>query len=154
MIRKEICSLQIIVVLVALTGSLFLLSADALPLTRRTLPPHILTAIAGERWLPAIRNPSIRRSRVASLAIQANRHVSALGPLVRSPGYSAILHFCFGDVWLALAVAKAADASYQDFCREVQELTKDADVAALVRRSPEGSKGLYILLPTKCGPPK
>jgi hypothetical protein len=54
MIRKEICSLQIIVVLVALTGSLFLLSADALPLTRRTLPPHILTAIAGERWLPAI----------------------------------------------------------------------------------------------------
>src|ERR1700745_3575926 len=94
MIRKEICSLQIIVVLVALTGSLFLLSADALPLTRRTLPPHILTAIAGERWLPAIRNPSIRRSRVASLAIQANPHVSALGPLVRSPGYSAILHFC------------------------------------------------------------
>jgi len=61
--------------------------------------------------------------------------------------------FLFGDVWLALAVAKAADASYQDF-REVQELTKDADVAALVRRSPEGSKGLYILLPTKCGPPK
>ena len=38
--------------------------------------------------------------------------------------------FLFGDVWLALAVAKAADASYQDFCREVQELTKDADVAA------------------------
>jgi hypothetical protein len=62
--------------------------------------------------------------------------------------------FLFGDVWLALAVAKLADASYQDFCREVQELTKDTDVAALVRGSPEGSKGLYILLPTKCEPHK
>jgi hypothetical protein len=54
----------------------------------------------------------------------------------------------------SLAVAKSADASYQDFCREVQELTRDADVAAMVRGSPEGSKGLYILLPTKCEPHK
>jgi len=37
----------------------------------------------------------------------------------------------------SLAVAKSADASYQDFCREVQELTRDADVAAMVRGSPE-----------------
>jgi hypothetical protein len=46
----------------------------------------------------------------------------------------------FGDIWLAFAVAKSADASYQDFCRQVQQLTKDADVAALVRGSLEGSK--------------
>jgi hypothetical protein len=372
MIRKEICSLQIIVVLVAFTGSFFLLSADALPLTKRTLPPHILTAIAGERWLPAIEEswitfhlatpekgsireqylnqevlaelvlhgagqpPSsrlckwrMRRGDVfgdfsigaghASLArrLECLRGVvdhllwqtiseddfrstpkdegywalygwptyiyaqplallkiyekysplyqihsvgrndfselafdefdawlrmtrerklisfygksallDSLGlpvpdPMVlrrftslKSPrvpagvlffdsehlGVSALImlsldpsdpkpldpqiggrlacdtskpsrlgagstggtitkvfcdtSFLFGDVWLALAVAKAADAGYQDFCREVQELTKDADVAALVRRSAEGSKGFYILLPTKCGPPK
>jgi hypothetical protein len=54
----------------------------------------------------------------------------------------------------SLAVAKSADASYKDFCREVQELTRDADVAAMVRGSPEASKGLYILLPTKCEPHK
>jgi hypothetical protein len=40
--------------------------------------------------------------------------------------------------------------SYEDFCREAQELANDADVAALVRASPEGLKGLYVLLPTKC----
>ena len=45
-------------------------------------------------------------------------------------------------------------ASYQDFCREVQELTKDPDVAALVRGSSEGSKGLYIRPPQKCEVPK
>jgi hypothetical protein len=56
----------------------------------------------------------------------------------------------FGYLWLAFAVAKSADASYQDFCRQVQELTKDADVAALVRGSLEGPKGLYILLPPQC----
>jgi hypothetical protein len=56
----------------------------------------------------------------------------------------------FGDIWLAFAVAKSADASYQDFCRQIQQLTKDADVAALVRGSLEGSKGLYILLPPQC----
>jgi hypothetical protein len=54
------------------------------------------------------------------------------------------------DGWLAFAVAKSADASYQDFCGEVKDLTKDPEVAALVRGSPEGSKGLYVLLPTKC----
>jgi hypothetical protein len=64
------------------------------------------------------------------------------------------ISFLFGEVWLALAIAKSADASYQDFCREAHKLTKDADVAALVRGSPEGSKGLYILLPTKCETPK
>jgi hypothetical protein len=56
----------------------------------------------------------------------------------------------FGDVWLALAIAKSTEASYEDFCREAQELANDADVAALVRASPEGLKGLYVLLPTKC----
>jgi hypothetical protein len=56
----------------------------------------------------------------------------------------------YGDAWLGLAVKKADGVSYQDFCRQVQELTKDADVAAAVRGSPEGSKGLYVLLPPAC----
>jgi len=38
--------------------------------------------------------------------------------------------------------------------RGIHKLTRDADVAAMVRGSPEGSKGLYILLPTKCEPHK
>jgi len=58
--------------------------------------------------------------------------------------------FLFGDLWLAFAAAKSAEASYRDFCQQVQELIRDADVAALVRGSPEGSKGLYILLPPQC----
>jgi hypothetical protein len=32
----------------------------------------------------------------------------------------------------------------------VQELTSDVVVAAVVRGSPEGSKGSYVLLPPKC----
>jgi hypothetical protein len=58
----------------------------------------------------------------------------------------------FGDVWLSVAVGKSDGASYQDFCRQTQELTKDAILAAVVRASPEGSKGLYVLLPPKCEP--
>jgi hypothetical protein len=60
----------------------------------------------------------------------------------------------FGDIWLSLAVSKSDGASYQDFCGQVQDLTKDADVARLVRGSPEGSKGLYVLLPPACEMPK
>jgi hypothetical protein len=56
----------------------------------------------------------------------------------------------FGDGWLSLAVKKANGASYQDFCRQVQELISDVVVAAVVRGSPEGSKGSYVLLPPKC----
>jgi hypothetical protein len=63
----------------------------------------------------------------------------------------------YGDLWFSLAVNKTDSASYQDFCRQVQDLTKDADVAAkdadvaaVVRGSPEGSKGLYVLLPSAC----
>jgi hypothetical protein len=39
-------------------------------------------------------------------------------------------------------------------CLPRRQLTKDADVAAVVRDSLEGSKGLYILLPPPCEPPK
>jgi hypothetical protein len=60
----------------------------------------------------------------------------------------------YGDGWLSLAVRKADGASYQDFCQQVQELTRDADVAAVVRGSPEGSKGLYVLLPPACKKPQ
>jgi hypothetical protein len=56
----------------------------------------------------------------------------------------------YGEGWLSLAVGKSDRASYQDFCRQVQELTGDAVVAAAVRGSLEGSKGLYVLLPPNC----
>ena len=56
----------------------------------------------------------------------------------------------FGDAWLSLAIGKSDSASYPDFCRQVQELTKDTDVAEVVRGSPEGSKGLYVRLPPAC----
>jgi hypothetical protein len=78
---------------------------------------------------------------------------SPLGARAATPAISGI--FCdtsllFGDLWLGLAVRKSDGASYQNFCQQVQELTRDADVAALVRSSLEGSKGLYILLPEQC----
>ena len=56
----------------------------------------------------------------------------------------------FGDGWLSFAVGKSDGATYQDFCRQVRALTSDALVAAAVRSSPEGSKGLYVVLPPKC----
>jgi hypothetical protein len=65
-------------------------------------------------------------------------------------GVSCELSNWFGDAWLSLGVRKSGDASYQDFCRQVQELTSDAIVAAAVHASPEGTKGLYVLLPPKC----
>jgi hypothetical protein len=56
----------------------------------------------------------------------------------------------FGDGWLSFGVGKSDGASYQDFCRQVRELTSDPLIAAAVRSSPEGSKGLYVVLPSKC----
>ena len=46
----------------------------------------------------------------------------------------------FGDLWLSLAVRKADGASYPDFCRQVKDLTGDADVAAAVRGSAAARK--------------
>jgi len=56
----------------------------------------------------------------------------------------------FGDVWFTLALRKAESASYPDFCRQVLELSHDADIATVMRFSPDGSKGLYDLLPPAC----
>jgi hypothetical protein len=56
----------------------------------------------------------------------------------------------FGDGWLSFGVGKRDGASYLDFCRQVRELTSDPLFAAAVRDSPEGSKGLYVVLPPKC----
>ena len=55
------------------------------------------------------------------------------------------------EVWAFFFVQKANGASYQDFCRQVQALTNDTDIATAVRFSLEGTKGLYILLPPRCG---
>ncbi|WP_213741588.1 hypothetical protein [Bradyrhizobium sp. dw_411] len=82
---------------------------------------------------------------------------SPLGARSATPAISGL--FCdtsllFGDLWLGLAVRKSESSSYENFCRQVQDLTWDADVAALVRGSLEGSKGLYVLLPQQCEPPE
>lgn len=45
---------------------------------------------------------------------------------------------------------KAKDASDRDFCLQVQALIRDPDIATAVHFSPEGTKGLYILLPPWC----
>jgi hypothetical protein len=56
----------------------------------------------------------------------------------------------FGDIWLRLALRKGESASYPDFCRQVHELSRDTDIATIARFSPDGSKGLYVLLPPTC----
>lgn len=52
--------------------------------------------------------------------------------------------------WAFFFVTKVDGASYQDFCRQVQALTTDTDIATVVRFGQDGTKGLYILLPPQC----
>ena len=63
---------------------------------------------------------------------------------------SCFSHWVFGDTWLGLAVRKSDGSEYGDFCRQVRALAADTDVATLVRETPEISRGLYVLLPSKC----
>lgn len=56
----------------------------------------------------------------------------------------------FGDVWFTMPLRKVESAPYADFCRQVLELSRDDDVATVIRFSPDGSKGLYVLLPPAC----
>jgi hypothetical protein len=55
-----------------------------------------------------------------------------------------------GEVWFFLSVRKADGPSHEDFCRQAQALTEDADIATVVRFSLEGANGRYILLPPQC----
>jgi hypothetical protein len=63
---------------------------------------------------------------------------------------SCFSHWIWGDTWLGLAIRKSDGADYRDFCRQVREFANDADIRALVRNTPERSRGLYVLLPAKC----
>jgi hypothetical protein len=63
---------------------------------------------------------------------------------------ACLTYHYFGGDWFSLTVTKADHSSYSDFCRQARELIQAADIAAVVRDSPEGSKGLYVLLPPKC----
>jgi hypothetical protein len=75
-------------------------------------------------------------------------------------GYAAIARSScltsdeFGDVWLTLALRKAEGTSCSEFCRQVIELSRDDDIATTARFSPDGSNGLYVLLPPACNPPE
>lgn len=55
-----------------------------------------------------------------------------------------------GGPWFRLAITKSDNSSYEEFCHQARDLTHAADIASAVRFSPEGSKGLYVLLPPKC----
>ncbi len=54
------------------------------------------------------------------------------------------------EVWAFLFVWRVDGVNDQDFCRQVQALTSNPDIATLVRLSAEGTKGLYVLLPPRC----
>jgi len=60
-------------------------------------------------------------------------------------------HFVFAtDAWLGLAVRKSNASGLESFCRQVRALADDPDVQSLVRNTTEKSRGLYVLLPSKC----
>jgi hypothetical protein len=75
-------------------------------------------------------------------------------------GYAAIARAScttyryFGDIWFSLALRKSDDASLREFCKQVQELTRDVDLATVVHFSPEGSKGFYVVVPPACKAPE
>lgn len=81
------------------------------------------------------------------------------GPSDLGDGYDAVARAScrtydhFGDVWFTLPLRKTESASYSDFCRQVLALSRDDDVATVTRLSPDGSKGLYVLLPPACKAP-
>ncbi|MBR0959868.1 hypothetical protein [Bradyrhizobium japonicum] len=56
----------------------------------------------------------------------------------------------FGDIWFTMPLRRAESASYSEFCRQVLELSRDEDIATVARFSPDGSKGLYVLVPPAC----
>jgi len=56
----------------------------------------------------------------------------------------------YGGPWFRFAITKSDDATYEEFCRQARDIVRAADIANVVRFSPEGSKGLYVLLPPKC----
>lgn len=60
----------------------------------------------------------------------------------------------FGELWFGLSLWKPDGVSYQEFCRQAQELTLDPDIAMVARLSPDGSKGKYVLLPPACKAPE
>ncbi|EJN13438.1 hypothetical protein PMI42_03294 [Bradyrhizobium sp. YR681] len=77
-------------------------------------------------------------------------------PAALGDGYGAIARAScqtsdkFGEIWLTLAFGKVESASYSEFCRQVLELSRDEDIATTARFSPDGPKGLYVLLPPAC----
>ena len=94
---------------------------------------------------------SIEHQIAERLGCAANRprpRIASAGPAISY--VSCYGSNWFGDGWLSFGVGKSDGAGYQDFCRQVRELTSDPLIAAAVRSSPEGSKGLYVVLSRKC----
>ncbi|WP_340672447.1 hypothetical protein [Bradyrhizobium ottawaense] len=81
------------------------------------------------------------------------------GPSHLGDGYDAVARAScrtydhFGDIWFTMPLRKAESAPYSEFCRQVLELSRDEDIATVARFSPDGSKGLYVLVPPACKAP-
>jgi hypothetical protein len=94
-------------------------------------------------------DPRIRK-RFACNANTASELGDGFGAIARA----ACLNYNHSDdVWFGLALRKAESASYEEFCQQVRALVNNVDIATVVKFSPEGSKGLYILLPPACKAP-
>lgn len=123
-------------------------------------PPGILF-FGGERFgIPALVmvgldpdtsvNSSIERRVRSRFLCNRDQRVhpdSALGAISNVTCFS---HWVYGDSWLGLAVRKTDSSNYQEFCQQVRELAADADIVALSRSAAENSRGMYVLVSTKC----
>ena len=60
-------------------------------------------------------------------------------------------HFYFAtDYWLVLAVTRAGTSDIGSFCRQVRDLVDHPHMIAVVRDTPEESRGVYVMLPSQC----
>jgi hypothetical protein len=122
------------------------------------MPAGVL-AFDGERvGVPALIALFLAKERPAVIDEKVKRRFACdkRDPSDLGDGYSAIARAScstsnrFGEIWLTLALRKAENTSYSDFCRQVLELSRDDDIATAARFSPDGSKGLYVLVPPAC----
>ncbi|WP_441237496.1 hypothetical protein [Bradyrhizobium sp. 930_D9_N1_4] len=125
------------------------------------MPAGVLTADSEPAGIAALIGLFLGHDETLSIDEKAKRRFacnrddsSKLGD-----GYDAIARAScrtydhFGHIWFTMPLRKAESAPYSDFCRQVLELSRDDDIATVARFSPDGSKGLYVLLPPACKAP-
>ena len=109
---------------------------------------HLMISVDHEAHSPR-KDSNIWERFSCNRSSRSRRHDAAAVDAIASITCSS--HSLYGtNSWVGLAIRKSDAAEYSDFCRQVRELADDADVVALVRGTPEKSRGLYVLLPPKC----